>query len=148
MSSTDGSPHPLVEALGDRHARWTSIRRDLHAHPELAYEETRTAAIVARTLRASGIEVHEGIGRTGVVGVLRAGHGKAAIGLRADMDALPMTEQNTFAHRSTHTGRMHGCGHDGHTAMLLAAAEYLAATRCFDGTVNFIFQPAEEGRGG
>lgn len=148
MSRADSSLHPLVEALGERHARWTSIRRDLHAHPELAYEETRTAAVVARTLRASGIEVHEGIGRTGVVGVLRAGHGKAAIGLRADMDALPMTEQNTFAHRSTHTGRMHGCGHDGHTAMLLAAAEYLAATRCFDGTVNFIFQPAEEGRGG
>ena len=140
--------HPLVEALAERQARWAGIRRDLHAHPELAFEETRTAEVVARTLRDAGIEVHEGIGRTGVVGVLRAGSGAGSIGLRADMDALPMTEQNTFAHRSTHAGRMHGCGHDGHTAMLLAAAEYLAATRCFDGTVNFIFQPAEEGRGG
>jgi hippurate hydrolase len=148
VNGTDGDRHPLVEALGERHARWTDIRRDLHAHPELAFEETRTAALVARTLRNAGIEVHEGIGRTGVVGVLRGGGGSAAIGLRADMDALPMTEQNTFAHRSTHAGRMHGCGHDGHTAMLLAAAEYLAATRCFDGTVYFIFQPAEEGRGG
>ncbi|WP_341929168.1 M20 aminoacylase family protein [Methyloversatilis discipulorum] len=144
MSST----HPLIEALDARVERWTQTRRDLHAHPELAFEENRTAEVVARTLRAAGIEVHEGIGRTGVVGVLRNGSGRGAIGLRADMDALPMTEQNTFAHRSTHPGRMHGCGHDGHTAMLLAAAEYLAETRGFDGTVYFIFQPAEEGMGG
>ncbi|WP_018410562.1 M20 aminoacylase family protein [Methyloversatilis thermotolerans] len=140
--------HPLIGALESRHARWSGLRRDLHAHPELAFEENRTAAIVARTLRAAGIEVHEGIGRTGVVGVLRNGGNDAAIGLRADMDALPMTEQNTFAHRSTVPGRMHGCGHDGHTAMLLAAAEYLAETRGFNGTVHFIFQPAEEGAGG
>ena len=148
MSDSPSEAHPLIAALGDRQARWAGIRRDLHAHPELAFEEARTASVVAATLRAAGLEVHEGLGRTGVVGVLRAGSSAAAIGLRADMDALPMTEQNTFAHRSTHAGRMHGCGHDGHTAMLLAAAEYLAATRCFNGTVNFIFQPAEEGRGG
>lgn len=146
--SASSDAHPLVEALTGPAERWAGMRRDLHAHPELAFEEARTAALVARTLREAGLEVHEGIGRTGVVGVLRAGTGPAAIGLRADMDALPMTEQNTFAHRSTHAGRMHGCGHDGHTTMLLAAAEYLATTRGFDGTVYFIFQPAEEGRGG
>ncbi|MBU0602807.1 MAG: amidohydrolase [Gammaproteobacteria bacterium] len=146
--AASGTTHPLIEALAGRVARWTQLRRDLHAHPELAFEETRTGAVVARALREAGIEVHEGIGRTGVVGVLRAGSGDGAIGLRADMDALPMSEQNTFEHCSRHEGRMHGCGHDGHTAMLLAAAEYLAVTRGFDGTVYFIFQPAEEGRGG
>ena len=146
--SASPDTHPLVEALAGPAARWAGVRRDLHAHPELAFEETRTAELVARALRKAGLDVHEGIGRTGVVGVLRAGTGPAAIGLRADMDALPMTEQNTFAHRSTHPGRMHGCGHDGHTTMLLAAAEYLAETRGFDGPVYFIVQPAEEGRGG
>ncbi len=148
LHQEDAVAHPLVARLQERFERWAHLRRDLHAHPELAFEETRTAMTVARVLRNAGLEVHEGIGRTGVVGVLRAGSGSASIGLRADMDALPMTEQNTFAHRSIHAGRMHGCGHDGHTAMLLAAAEYLAETRCFDGTVYFIFQPAEEGRGG
>jgi hippurate hydrolase len=127
-------------------------RHDIHAHPELGFAETRTAALVAEQLAAFGIEVHRGVGRTGVVGVLRNGPRADApgrrIGLRADMDALPIAEANDFAHRSRHDGRMHACGHDGHTAMLLGAARYLAQTRSFDGTVNFIFQPAEEGLGG
>ncbi|HYF07864.1 MAG TPA: M20 aminoacylase family protein [Acetobacteraceae bacterium] len=126
----------------------TAWRRDFHAHPELGFEEVRTAGLVAERLASWGIEVHTGIGRTGVVGVLRNGNGQGRIGLRADMDALPMPEANPFAHRSTIEGRMHGCGHDGHTTMLLAAARYLAEARRFDGTVHFIFQPAEEGRGG
>jgi len=124
------------------------IRHDLHAHPETAFEEARTASIVAAELKALGIETHEGIARTGVVGVLRAGNGTRAIGLRADMDALPINEANTFAHRSRVPGKMHACGHDGHTTMLLGAARYLAQHRDFDGTVYFIFQPAEEGEGG
>jgi len=126
----------------------TAWRRDIHAHPELGFEENRTSDFVAARLESWGIEVHRGIGRTGVVGVLRAGGSSRAIGLRADMDALPIEEANTFAHRSRHAGRMHACGHDGHTTMLLGAARYLAATRRFDGTVVFIFQPAEEGLGG
>ena len=129
----------------------TQIRRDLHAHPELCYEEVRTADLVARQLEAWGIEVHRGLGVTGVVGVVHGRDGGAcgrAVGLRADMDALPMTELNTFAHASQHAGKMHACGHDGHTAMLLAAAQVLAAQRTFDGTVYLIFQPAEEGGGG
>jgi hippurate hydrolase len=136
---------PLVESL---HAEITAWRRDLHAHPELGFAETRTAALVAERLESFGIEVHRGVGRTGVVGVLRHGTSPRRIGLRADMDALPIEEGNTFAHRSTHAGRMHACGHDGHTAMLLGAAKALAATRNFDGTVHFVFQPAEEGLGG
>ena len=124
------------------------LRRDIHAHPELAFEENRTAAIVARELAACGIEVHTGLAKTGVVGTLRAGSSSRAIGLRADMDALPMQEHNDFAHRSRHAGKMHACGHDGHTAMLLGAAKHLAATKRFDGVVHFIFQPAEEGGGG
>jgi len=124
------------------------IRHDLHAHPETAFEEVRTAAIVAGELRRLGLEVHEGIARTGVVGVLRAGRGGGAIGLRADMDALPLQEEADLPYRSTVPGKMHGCGHDGHTAMLLGAARYLAQARDFDGTVYFIFQPAEEGEGG
>ena len=123
-------------------------RRDIHAHPELGFEEKRTSELVASSLERWGIEVHRGIGRTGVVGVLRSGTSNRSVGLRADMDALPIQEANTFAHRSRHEGRMHACGHDGHTAMLLGAAKALAATRRFDGTVNFIFQPAEEGIGG
>jgi len=125
----------------------TAIRRDIHAHPELAFEETRTADLVAARLQEWGLEVHRGLGKTGVVGVLRGtgGNSTRAIGLRADMDALPMPEHNRFAHASTIAGRMHGCGHDGHTTMLLGAAQYLAQHRDFDGTVNFIFQPAEEG---
>jgi hippurate hydrolase len=138
----------LIPGIQERYEKLVHIRRDIHAHPELAYQESRTAELVARHLAECGIEVHRGFGRTGVVGVLKAGEGPGMIGLRADMDALPLQERNTFAHRSTIDGRMHGCGHDGHTAMLLGAAEYLAATRNFDGTVVFIFQPAEEGEGG
>jgi len=129
----------------------TQIRRDLHAHPELCFEEVRTADRVAAKLREWGIEIHRGLGVTGVVGVVHGRDGGACgrgVGLRADMDALPMTELNTFAHTSQHPGQMHACGHDGHTAMLLAAAQYLAAHRDFDGTVYLIFQPAEEGGGG
>ena len=129
-------------------AELTALRRDLHAHPELAFNEARTSDIVARELRAYGLEVRRGLAKTGVVGVLRAGTGKRMIGLRADMDALPLDEQNDFAHRSTHAGCMHACGHDGHTAMLLGAARYLASHPDFDGSVAFIFQPAEEAEGG
>jgi amidohydrolase len=125
-----------------------AIRRDLHAHPELRFEEHRTARIVADRLRAWGLEVHTGIGGTGVVGTLRHGTSGRSIGLRADMDALPLQEQNEFGHRSRHDGRMHACGHDGHTAMLLAAARHLSVRRGFDGQVHFIFQPAEEGGAG
>ncbi len=123
-------------------------RRDIHAHPELGFEENRTAEFVARKLTEFGIDVYRGIGKTGVVGVLREGNETRSIGLRADMDALPILEDNKFAHRSTHDGTMHACGHDGHTTMLLGAARYLATTRGFRGQVNFIFQPAEEGIGG
>jgi hippurate hydrolase len=125
-----------------------AIRRDIHAHPELCYEEARTAELVAQKLESWDIEVTRGLGKTGVVGVLRKGASKRAIGLRADMDALPIPELNTFEHASRHENKMHACGHDGHTAMLLGAAQYLAKHRDFDGTVVFIFQPAEEGGGG
>ena len=127
------------------------IRRDIHAHPELAFKETRTAALVAQELAAYGLEVHRGLAGTGVVGVLKKGSSARAIGLRADMDALPVSEMNEFSYRSAQTGRMHACGHDGHTAMLLGAARYLSEHRDrldFDGTVYFIFQPAEELEGG
>ena len=124
------------------------IRRDLHAHPELRYEETRTADIVAARLQAWGIPIIRGLGGTGVVGTLRGGSSARAVGLRADMDALPMHEINEFEHCSRSPGRMHACGHDGHTAMLLAAARHMSAHRNFDGTVHFIFQPAEEGGAG
>ena len=127
----------------------TAIRRDIHAHPELGFEETRTAALVAATLRGWGLEVTEGVGRLGVVGTLRGRRpGQGAIGLRADMDALALTERTGLPHASVHEGRMHACGHDGHTAMLLGAARVLAEAPDFAGTVHFIFQPAEEGRGG
>jgi hippurate hydrolase len=125
-----------------------ALRRDIHAHPEPAFQENRTAGIVARELERYGIAVHRGIGKTGVAGVLKAGSGARSIGLRADMDALPLAEQNDFAHRSVCPDLMHACGHDGHTVMLLGAARYLAEHRGFDGTVVFIFQPAEEGEGG
>ncbi|SSW66586.1 M20 aminoacylase family protein [Achromobacter agilis] len=125
-----------------------ALRRDLHAHPELCYEEHRTAKVVADTLRGWGIEVHTGIAKTGVVGVIRRGTSSRAIMLRADMDALPMQEENQFEHRSRHEGKMHGCGHDGHTAMLLAAAQHLQTAGGFDGTVYLCFQPAEEGGAG
>ncbi|MDR3537870.1 MAG: M20 family metallopeptidase [Acetobacteraceae bacterium] len=126
----------------------TKIRHDIHQHPELGLEEHRTADIVARKLEEWGIEVHRGVGVTGVVGVLRNGNGEAAIGLRADMDALPINEATGLDYASHNPGVMHACGHDGHTTMLLGAAKYLAETRAFNGTVNFIFQPAEEGVGG
>ncbi len=125
-----------------------ALRRDLHAHPELAFDENRTAAKVADYLDALGLEVHRGIARTGVVAKLALGSGKRSVGLRADMDALPLSELNTFPHHSVHQGRMHACGHDGHTAMLLGAADALSRLRNFDGTVYFIFQPAEEHEGG
>ena len=125
-----------------------ALRRDIHAHPEAAFKENRTADIVARELERFGIAVHRGVGKTGVAGVLKAGRGSRTIGLRADIDALPLAEQNGFAHRSVCPGLMHACGHDGHTVMLLGAARYLAEHRGFDGTVVFIFQPAEEGEGG
>ena len=137
-----------LDDLAPLHADMTAWRRDIHAHPELGFAETRTADLVAGRLEAFGLEVARGIGRTGVVGTLRAGSGQRALGLRADMDALPIAEANTFEHRSRHAGVMHACGHDGHTAMLLGAAHHLARTRRFDGTVHFIFQPAEEGLGG
>src|SRR6201996_696012 len=126
----------------------SAIRRDIHAHPELGLEEYRTADLVARKLEEWGIEVHRGVGKTGVVGVLRNGNGQAAVGLRADMDALPILEATGLPHASTKPGLMHACGHDGHTTMLLGAAKYLADTRNFDGTVYLIFQPAEEFEGG
>ncbi|MBB4575644.1 M20 aminoacylase family protein [Rhizobium lentis] len=126
----------------------TALRRDLHAHPELGFEEERTAGIVARLLEEAGIAVHRGLGGTGVVGTLQVGNGTRRIGLRADMDALAMPEAAERPYKSTVPGRMHACGHDGHTAMLFGAARHLAATRSFSGTVHFIFQPAEEGRGG
>ncbi|MDL5600987.1 M20 aminoacylase family protein [Bacillus subtilis] len=125
-----------------------ALRHDIHAHPELGFEEHRTAELVARLLRGWGYEVHTGIGRTGVVGVLRRGRGTARLGLRADMDALPIHEAGAAAHISRHAGCMHACGHDGHTVMLLGAARYLAQAGRFDGTLNLIFQPAEEGQGG
>ena len=138
----------VIERIAGYQADLVEIRRDLHAHPETAFEERRTADVVAARLAALGVEVHRGLARTGVVGVLRAGSGQRAIGLRADMDALHVAELNDFGHRSLNPGKMHACGHDGHTAMLLGAARYLAETRHFDGTVYFIFQPAEESEGG
>ena len=138
----------VIERIWEIHAELAELRRDIHAHPETAFAEQRTSDIVARKLESFGIEAHRGLAKTGVVGRLRAGDSARAIGLRADMDALPIHELNTFAHRSRNDGRMHACGHDGHTAMLLGAARYLAETRNFDGIVNFIFQPAEEGEGG
>lgn len=142
-----GSP---VEHIRRWQDELVAVRHDLHAHPELGFEEHRTARIVAERLAALGIEHQAGIGKTGIVAVVR-GRSTASgrsVGLRADMDALPMQEDNTFAHRSRYDGRMHGCGHDGHTTMLLAAARYLAETRAFDGTVTLIFQPGEEGYAG
>jgi amidohydrolase len=138
-----------LEMLRLYHAELVHIRRDIHANPELGFEETRTSQLVADRLGEWGIEVHRGLARTGVVGVIRGKKdGGRAIGLRADMDCLPMQETGNVAHKSKAAGRMHACGHDGHTTMLLGAARYLAQTRNFDGTVNLIFQPAEEGGGG
>ena len=138
----------LIEPILADVAAITAIRRDLHAHPELAFQEQRTADLVAKALTEWGIPIHRGLGKTGVVGIVKNGSSQRAVGLRADMDALPMTEHNTFPHASRHPGKMHACGHDGHTAMLLAAARHLSKHRHFDGTVYLIFQPAEEGGGG
>ena len=143
------APSP-IDRISKFHADLTAFRRDLHAHPELGFEEVRTAGVIEQALKRLGIDTHSGIGRTGLVGVIEGnskGSGRT-IGLRADMDALPMKEDNQFEHRSTIPGRMHGCGHDGHSTMLLGAARYLAETRNFDGTVHLIFQPGEEGFAG
>lgn len=143
-----GSPPNLIGEIVAEFDSMRELRRDIHAHPELRFEENRTAELVAGKLTEWGIPIHRGLGKTGVVGILKAGSSGRAIGLRADMDALPIEEQNQFAHASKHGGKMHGCGHDGHTAMLLGAARYLAEHRNFDGTVYLIFQPAEEDGGG
>ena len=141
----------VIDSIVTQAAGIAAVRRDIHAHPELCFEEVRTADVVAQKLTEWGIPIHRGLGNTGVVGIVKGRDGGAsgrAIGLRADMDALPMQEFNTFAHASQHHGKMHACGHDGHTAMLLAAAQHFAKHRNFDGTVYLIFQPAEEGGGG
>jgi hippurate hydrolase len=139
---------PTVRRITELQDEMTAWRRDIHAHPELGFEEKRSSDVVAAKLAEFGLEVHRGIGKTGVVGVLRAGTSKRNIGLRADMDALPIQEANSFAHRSRHDGKMHACGHDGHTAMLLGAAKYLAETKNFDGTVHFIFCRPRKGSAG
>jgi amidohydrolase len=138
----------LIEPLVNFQTELTGIRRDLHAHPELCYEEVRTSDVVAAKLTEWGIPIVRGLGVTGVVGIIKNGSSGKSIGLRADMDALPMQEINTFPHASQNKGKMHACGHDGHTAMLLGAAHHLSKNRNFDGTVYLIFQPAEEGGGG
>ena len=141
----------VIDSIVTQAASIAAVRRDIHAHPELCFEEVRTADVVAQKLTEWGIPIHRGMGTTGVVGIVKGRDGGAngrAIGLRADMDALPMQEFNTFAHASKHQGKMHACGHDGHVAMLLAAAQHFAKHRNFDGTVYLIFQPAEEGGGG
>jgi amidohydrolase len=138
----------LIESILADAAAIAVIRRDIHAHPELCFQEQRTADVIAKALTDWGIPIHRGMGTTGVVGIIKKGTSSRAVGLRADIDALPMTERNTFAHASQHPGKMHACGHDGHTAMLLAAARHLARDAEFDGTVVLVFQPAEEGGGG
>ncbi len=138
----------VIDSILTQSAAIAAVRRDIHAHPELCFQEVRTADVVAAKLTEWGIEIDRGMGTTGVVGIVKNGTSTRAVGLRADMDALPMQEFNTFAHASQNAGKMHACGHDGHTAMLLAAAQHLAKNRNFDGTVYLIFQPAEEGGGG
>ncbi|MBP7667594.1 MAG: amidohydrolase [Burkholderiaceae bacterium] len=138
----------LIESILADAAAITTLRRDIHAHPELCFQEQRTSDVIAKALTDWGIPVHRGLGKTGVVGIIKNGTSNRAVGLRADIDALPMQEGNTFAHASKHAGKMHACGHDGHTAMLLAAAKHLSRHRNFDGTVYLLFQPAEEGGGG
>ena len=137
----------MIKEIKLLHDEMTEWRRDIHQHPELKFEENRTSDLVAAKLQEFGIEIHRGLAKTGVVGTIRNGDGPS-IGLRADMDALPLEEKNTFKHASSNPGKMHACGHDGHTAMLLGAAKHLAASKNFKGTVNLIFQPAEEGGGG
>jgi len=138
----------VINRIAEFHHEMIAWRHAIHAHPETAFEEVRTADFVAARLESFGVDVHRGMARTGVIGTLRCGNGTRAIGLRADMDALDIQETNVFDHASKINGKMHACGHDGHTAMLLGAAKYLAETRNFDGVVNFIFQPAEENEGG
>jgi hippurate hydrolase len=138
----------LLDSIVTEAASIVAVRRDIHAHPELCFQEVRTADVIAAKLTEWGIPVHRGLGGTGVVGIVQNGNSQRAVGLRADMDALPMQEFNTFAHASQNAGKMHACGHDGHVAMLLAAARHFAKNRHFDGTVYLIFQPAEEGGGG
>ena len=138
----------IIDSIVTQAASIATVRRDIHAHPELCFQEVRTADLVAAKLTEWGIPIHRGLGTTGVVGIVKSGTSARAIGLRADMDALPMQEFNTFSHASQNAGKMHACGHDGHTAMLLAAAQHFAKHRNFDGTVYLIFQPAEEGGGG
>jgi len=138
----------LIESILADAASIARMRRDIHAHPELCFQEQRTSDVIANALTEWGIPVHRGLGKTGVVGIVKNGSSARAVGLRADIDALPMTEVNRFAHASRHAGKMHACGHDGHTAMLLAAAKHLSRQRNFDGTVYLVFQPAEEGGGG
>ncbi len=138
----------LIEPILADAAAITALRREIHAHPELCFQEVRTADLIAKALTDWGIPIHRGMGTTGVVGIIKNGSSNRGVGLRADIDALPMTEHNHFPHRSQYPGKMHACGHDGHTAMLLAAAKHLSRHRNFDGTVYLIFQPAEEGGGG
>jgi hippurate hydrolase len=142
-----GAFMPIINRIAEFHKDMSAWRQDIHAHPETAFEEHRTSAIVADKLESFGVEVHKGLAGTGIVGTLSTGDGPT-IGLRADMDALHIDELNDFDHKSTHDGKMHACGHDGHTTMLLGAARYLAETKRFKGTVRFIFQPAEENEGG
>lgn len=151
LQAVDRAHSGAYRRLAGWHGELTAFRRDLHAHPELGFEEKRTAQRVIAALRAAGVdEIHEGLGKTGVVGVVHGASRASArlIGLRADMDALPMTEENDFAWRSCTRGLMHGCGHDGHTTMLVGAARYLAETRRFDGSAVLVFQPGEEGFAG
>ena len=150
MNAPNEKVNSPVEKIRSYHAELRAIRRDIHAHPELAFQENRTSQLVADQLAAWGIEVHRGLAKTGLVGVVKGKKSSSgrAIGLRADMDCLPMHETSNIPHKSTHAGRMHACGHDGHTTMLLGTARYLAETRNFDGTAYLIFQPAEEGGGG
>jgi amidohydrolase len=137
-----------IDSILAEAASIATLRRDIHAHPELCFEEKRTSDLIAKALTDWGIPIHRGMGTTGVVGIVKSGTSSRAVGLRADIDALPMTEHNKFEHASRHAGKMHACGHDGHTAMLLGAAKHLSKQRDFDGTVYLIFQPAEEGGGG
>ena len=138
----------VINRIAAFHQEMVEWRHDIHAHPETAFEEHRTADVVAAKLESFGLPIHRGLARTGVVATLKVGESPRRIGLRADLDALHMEELNSFDWRSRHKGKMHACGHDGHTTMLLGAAKYLAETRNFDGTVDFIFQPAEENEGG
>lgn len=139
---------PLIESIVADTDLMRTLRRDLHAHPELSFQETRTSNLIARQLTEWGIPIHRGLGKTGVVGIVKNGSSNRSVGLRADIDALPVTERNQFAHASQSAGRMHACGHDGHTTMLLAAAKHFSQNRNFDGTVYLVFQPAEEHGGG